>query len=149
MQIKSIEWSRDITILPVDERWYRVPHPMKITMVTDCGVYRFKIAKNFMFDGRSGPTLVDMVGIAPNLGSQAEVKSWFLHDCLAYDIGLSFKETNYALYYSLREYAGYGRFRAKIIQGAVSISDAWFGEPVPGEREYCNHGKISTTLSHK
>lgn len=149
MKILSLEWSTDITIVPIFERWYRVPHEVVIWMKTNCGTYEFKVNKDFYFDGRSGPKLVDFIGIAPNLGTQAEIKAWFLHDILAYDVGLSFDETNYALYFALRNYCNYSWFRAKLIHKAVGLSDYWFGEPLKEEREYVNLGKINGSLLPK
>lgn len=144
MKIYSIVWSNDITIVPEADRWYRIPHAMTVDIVCDCGRYQFNVDKDFRFDARSGGPLVDF--ITPNLGRQEELKCYFLHDILAYDVGLSFDETNYALYFALRNYAGYGWWRAKTIQTAVSLSDSWFGEPKEGDREYVNYNKIHSRL---
>lgn len=148
MQIKSISFSRDIIIKPIAERWFLIPHSFTVSIFTDCGIYRIKVKPGFMFDGRSGGPAVDC--IAPNLGSQNEIKAWLLHDLMYYDIGFSFEETNLILYNTLRQ-IGYGWFRAKLIYTGVSTSVArtHFGEPKPTDKEFCNIGNYKVTLSDK
>lgn len=135
----TINFDKQITIIPVGDRWYKIPYEINIDVTDVYGRKRITISEGFHFDGRSGGNLVDF--IAPNLGSQDELKAWFLHDCMAYDIGWTFKETNEILYNNLRK-CGYGWFRAKMIYSAVSMSDSWFGQPEIGDREYINIDKI-------
>lgn len=137
----------DITLVPVSNRWYRIPHNVNIELTTNFGTYRIRLDKDFHFDGRSGGPFADFV--APNLGTQREVKAWLLHDVLGYDIGLSFHETNYALYWVLVYSCSYHTYKASLIRKAVSVSDSWFGAPKEGEREYINNGKIHLTLDDK
>lgn len=140
MNILDIKFSRDITIRPISDRWYRIDGAFTIDIyLKDEGIVHISIDDGFMFDGRSGGPCVDF--IAPNLGTQAELKAWLFHDICGYDIYFSFKETNKILYDTLRK-IGYSWFKANAIWSAVSISDAWFGMPVPNSREYPNLNKI-------
>lgn len=137
----------DIELFPISDRWYKINHPVDMEIITNVGTYRIKLDKDFHFDGRSGGPFADL--IAPNLGTQNEVKAWLLHDVLGYDIGLSFKETNDALYWTLIYNCAYHSFKASLIRKAVSVSDSWFGRPKEGDRELINNGKIHLTLSDK
>lgn len=140
MKVIKIDFSRDISITPVADRWYRVNGAFTVDITTDCGVKRINVDDGFLFDGRSGGPMVDF--IAPNLGTQAELKAWCLHDICGHDLtGFSFEETNEMLYMLLRQ-CGYGWFRAKTIYTAVSLSDDWFGIPVIGDKSYINITKI-------
>ena len=140
MKVLKVEFSRDLTLKPIADRWYEVQGDFSINVTTDCGVKRINVDDGFLFDGRSGGPMVDF--IAPNLGTQDELKAWCFHDICGHDIiGLTFEETNDALYMLLRE-CGYGWVRAKIIYTAVSMSDDWFGLPVIGDRSYINITKI-------
>lgn len=140
MHILDIKFSRDITIRPISDRWYRIDGAFTIDVyLKDEGLVHISIDDGFMFDGRSGGPCVDF--IAPNLGTQAELKAWLFHDICGYDIYFSFKETNKILYDTLRK-IGYGWFKANAIWSAVSITDSWFGMPLPNSREYPNMNKI-------
>lgn len=140
MTILDIKFSRDITIRPISDRWYRIDGAFTIDVyLKDEGIVRISIDDGFMFDGRSGGPAVDF--IAPNLGTQAELKAWLFHDICGYDIYFSFKETNKILYDTLRK-IGYGWVKANAIWSAVSITDSWFGIPLPNSREYPNMNKI-------
>lgn len=142
MKIVKVEFSRDITLKPLADRWYEVQGAFSITIATDCGVKRIYVDHGFMTDGRSGSSWVDALGIAPNLGSQEELKSFICHDLLFYDIGFSFTEANELLYAMLRD-AGYGWFRARLIYTAVEMfGEEHFGSPLPTDREYQNLSKI-------
>ena len=93
MKIDKIEFSRDITIRPIADRWYRIDGAFTVDIyLKDEGVVHIRVDDGFMFDGRSGGPCVDF--IAPNLGTQDELKIWLLHDLMGYDIYFSFKETN-------------------------------------------------------
>ena len=140
MKINEVKFSRDILIEPVSDRWYRIPGAFTIDLTTDCGRIRINIDDGFMFDGRSGGPAVDF--IAPNLGTQSELKAWLLHDINGYGKCLSFEETNELLYSMLRGQCNYSWFRAKVIYTAVSFSDSWYGEPKPTDRERINWNKI-------
>lgn len=140
MKIDKIEFSRDITIRPIADRWYRIDGAFTVDIyLKDEGVVHIRVDDGFMFDGRSGGPCVDF--IAPNLGTQDELKIWLLHDLMGYDIYFSFKETNKILYDNLR-HINYGWIKANAIWSAVSISDSWFGRPLPDSREYPNLSKI-------
>jgi len=147
MKFEKIEFSRDITLKPLADRWYRIDGGFSINVhLKDEGVVRICVDDGFEFDGRSGGNLVDF--IAPNLGTQDELKAWIQHDLMAYDIYFTFKETNAILYNTLRK-IGYGWWKAKLIWGAVSATDSWFGKPLPRTREYVNLNKIHVSHSHK
>lgn len=140
MKVEKIEFSRDITLKPIADRWYRIDGAFTIDInLKDEGVVHIIVDDGFMFDGRSGGPCVDF--IAPNLGTQEELKIWLLHDIMGYDIYFSFKETNKILYDSLRG-IGYSWIKANSIWAAVSISDSWFGMPLPNSREYPNYNKL-------
>lgn len=140
MKIDKIEFSRDITIRPIADRWYRIDGAFTVDIyLKNEGVVHIRVDDGFMFDGRSGGPCVDF--IAPNLGTQDELKIWLLHDLMGYDIYFSFKETNKILYDNLRN-INYGWIKANAIWSAVSISDSWFGRPLPDSREYPNISKI-------
>ena len=72
---------------------------------TTQGVLYFKTEAGFIFDGRSGPKLIDWY--VPNLGSFEERLSWYLHDLLGYAQSLNFKDTNLMLFVLLRNLAKY------------------------------------------
>ena len=140
MKVLKVEFSRDILLKPISDRWYEIQGAFTIDITTDCGVKRINVDDGFVLDGRSGGPLVDF--IAPNLGTQAELKAWTLHDICGHDLtGFTFEETNEILYMMLRQ-CGYGWFRAKVIYAGVSISDDWFGIPVIGDKSYPNITKI-------
>lgn len=88
-------------------------------------------APGFMFDGRSGPKIVDWY--APNLGTLEERVCWLVHDCNGYGQDLSFEDTNLLLFAMLRDLAGYRTSKANVIQLAVSLSKSWYGEPKEGD----------------
>lgn len=140
MKVLKVEFSRDILLKPISDRWYEIQGAFSIDITTDCGVKRINVDDGFVLDGRSGGPLVDF--IAPNLGTQAELKAWTLHDICGHDLtGFTFEETNEILYMMLRQ-CGYGWFRAKVIYAGVSISDDWFGIPIIGDKSYPNITKI-------
>lgn len=143
MKVNKIEFSRDITIKPIADRWYKIDGAFTIDIhLKDEGVVHIRIDDGFMFDGRSGSTWIDAIGIAPNLGSQEEMKAFLLHDILYYDIGFSFDEANEILYIMLRN-CGYGWFRSRLIYNAVSMfGESHFGLPTIDDREYYNITKI-------
>jgi hypothetical protein len=99
-------------------------------------------APGFVFDGRSGPRIVDWY--APNLGNLYEILCWFVHDCNGYGLDLSFKDTNILLYAMLRDLADYRPTKCSVIQLAVSLSDSWYGEPEPCDWCYANRKLVST-----
>jgi hypothetical protein len=129
-----------VSLTPLADRRYGLDCRQLFRIVTDSGTHLIEVEREFQFDGRSGGVPVDLV--VPNLGTQAECKSWLLHDALAYDIGLSFEETNAVLYWCLRYLCGYGWLRTKVVYWAVSASDFWFGEPEHGDWEYVNLGLV-------
>lgn len=134
-----IEFDKQIQLVPVSDRWYRIPYDINIDIYMDCGRKRITLYAGFCFDGRSGGPCADF--IAPNLGSPKELQAWLIHDCMGYDIGFTFEETNQILYNNLRA-CGYGWVRAKAIWAAVSMSDSWFGTPKEGDKEYPNLSRM-------
>lgn len=142
MKLKSIIWSRDIEIIPVSDRWYKIPHEVDFDFYLDSGRKHIHLDADFLFDGRSGPILVDY--ISPNLGTQAEVKAYLAHDFMYYDTtGFTFSESNVILYWTLRNKCDYSWFRAKLIYWAVeSFGEEMFGTPDINSREYSNLAKI-------
>lgn len=142
MKITKVEFSREITLKPIADRWYEIQGAFSVDITTDCGVKRINVDDGFMTDGRSGSAWIDALGIAPNLGSQEELKAFICHDLLFYDIGFEFTEANELLYSMLRK-AGYGWFRARLIFTAVDFfGEDHFGRPLPTDREYQNLAKI-------
>src|SRR5574343_2311 len=141
MKVTKVEFSRDIILKPIADRWYEVQGAFCIDYTTDCGIIRINVDHGFLLDGRSGRPMVEVLGIAPNLGTQEELKRWVAHNINAHDICFSYDETNDILYNMLRN-IGYGCFRSKLIYTAVNFSEGWFGEPLPNDREYPNLAKI-------
>ena len=148
MKVTKVEFSRDIILKPIADGWCEVQGAFCIDYTTDCGLIRINVDRGFTMDGRSGGPMVEAFGIAPNLGTQDELKCWLAHDINAYAIYFSYDETNDILYSMLRE-IGYGWFRSKLIYTAVNCSDSWFGEPYPNEREYPNLAKIHVRHTDK
>ena len=133
--------SRDISLTPVEDRWYRVNGCFSVEIWGDFpGRKQIDVDDGFMMDGRSGPRIVDY--LIPNLGSQPELKTFLVHDLFSYDIGLTFSENNELFYNNLRGPCGYSWVTAKLAWACVSASDSYFGQPAPGDREYPNLGKI-------
>lgn len=129
------------------QRRYILNTPVFVTVYTDCGIFEARTERGFIFDGRSGPPLVDF--IVPNLGSLGERTAFFLHDCAAYAGSLDFKNTNLLLKYFLRDMCGYSEFMSELVRKAVSISKSWYGYPKPNDEWYCNVGKVITEWRNK
>lgn len=143
MIIEDIVCYQDIVIEPVGDRWYTIPHCVDIDIyIEGCGRKHIHLDAGFLFDGRSGGPGADL--IAPNLGTQEEVKAWLAHDICFFDTtGFSFSESNYILYWQLRNKCGYGWWRAKTVYWTVGLfGEGNFGEPAPNEREFPNLAKI-------
>ena len=100
------------------ERRYTLWTPVEYEVRFDSGTLVVRTESGFVFDGRSGPKIVDW--FAPNLGSLDERLTWHMHDCLGYAQSLDFVQTNYALKFVLRDLAGYSKFNAELIRRAVS-----------------------------
>ena len=65
------EVSRDITLMPIGDRWYRIPGHFSIDIWGPFpGRKHVDVDDGFEFDGRSGPGIADVV--APNLGEHTE-----------------------------------------------------------------------------
>lgn len=148
MKISKVEFSRDITLKPIADRWYEVQGAFAIDYTTDCGMVRVNVDHGFLLDGRSGGPMIEVLGIAPNLGTQEELKCWLCHDINAHDIYFSYDETNEILYSMLRN-IGYSWVRARMIYTAVNFTDSWFGEPAPSDREFPNITKIHVRHTDK
>lgn len=127
---------------PSNFRRYVLATPVSLTVTTDTGILKVHTEKGFIFDGRSGPSIIDWY--APNLGSLEERAAWFVHDCLGYGQSLSFKDTNLILKYILRDCCGYRKSKAEVIRLAVSLCKSWYGKPEPGDPWYQNQFKVST-----
>lgn len=141
MDIISI-CQQKIKIEPIEARWYNIPHEVDFDFYTKSGRKHIHLDKDFMFDGRSGGLGADLV--APNLGTQNEIKAWLCHDILFYDTsGFSFNEANLLLYKDLRNKCKYNWLRAKSVYWAVQLfGRGSFCEPAPIDREFPNLGKI-------
>ena len=125
-----------------DARRYPLDGGVRVSVFTNQGTLHVQTAPGFVFDGRSGPKIVDWY--APNLGSLYEILCWFVHDCNGYGQDLSFKDTNVLLYAMLRDIADYRPTKCAVIQLAVSLSDSWYGEPEPCDWCYANRKLVST-----
>lgn len=130
------------SIEPNDERRYTLTDEVNLVIMTNQGNLNVVTAPGFVFDGRSGPKIVDWY--APNLGTLEERICWFVHDCNGYGLDLSFEDTNILLYAMLRDLSRYRRAKANVIQLAVSLSSSWYGEPKEGDWCRCNMGKVRT-----
>lgn len=124
------------------KRRYNLQGEVSADFAFDDGVLRVETAPGFLFDGRSGPFIIDWY--APNLGSLDERALWWMHDCLGYGQSLDFWHTNRALRLGLRDQAGYNPAKAWTIERAVSISKSWYGTPKPDDWCYNNITKVST-----
>lgn len=125
-----------------DRRRYLIEGAISLTVFTNQGELKVTTAPGFVFDGRSGPKIIDWY--APNLGTLEERLCWFVHDCNGYGLDLSFEDTNVLLYAMLRDLAKYSTAKANVIQLAVSLSSSWYGEPKDGDWCRCNVGKVTT-----
>lgn len=123
-------------------RRYQLDGGVRFSVITNQGTLHVQTAPGFVFDGRSGPKIVDWY--APNLGNLYEIVCWFVHDCNGYGQDLSFKDTNIMLYAMLRDLADYRPTKCAVIQLAVSLSDSWYGEPKPSDWCYANRKLVST-----
>lgn len=123
-------------------RRYRLSGGVRLSIFTNQGTLHVQTAPSFEFDGRSGPAIVDFY--TPNLGTLYERICWFVHDCNAYGMDLSFSDTNVLLYAMLRDLANYRTTKATTIQFAVSTSKSWYGTPKKDDWCYNNIGKVST-----
>jgi len=125
-----------------DERRYPLDEGTRFSVFTNQGTLHVQTAPGFVFDGRSGPKIVDWY--VPNLGNLYEKLCWLTHDCNGYGQDLSFADTNVLLYAMLRDLAGYRPTKATVIQLAVSLSDSWYGEPKKDDWCYANRHLVST-----
>lgn len=123
-------------------RLYILHKPIEYEVRFDSGILHVRTEAGFEFDGRSGPAIIDW--FAPNLGSLTERLAFHMHDSLAYAQSLSFKDTNYALKFVLRDLCGYSKFKSETIRLAVSLSKDWYGFPVPQDRWFVNADKVDT-----
>lgn len=126
------------------QRRYILQHAVEYYVYFNSGVLHVRTGHGFVFDGRSGPRIIDW--FAPNLGTLDERVAWHMHDALAYAQSLNFVQTNYALKFVLRDIAGYSNIKSEIIRDAVSLSKGWYGYPTPDEEWYCNVGKVHTSF---
>lgn len=123
-------------------RRYPLEKATRIGIHTTQGILHVETKPGFIFDGRSGPAIVDWY--APNLGSLAERLCWLVHDCNGYAQDLNFSDTNLMLFVMLRDLAKYRPSKAAVIQFAVSLSKSWYGIPDDDDWCKCNIGKVST-----
>lgn len=124
------------------ERRYMIGSDSSLVIHTNQGALHVVTSAGFVFDGRSGPKIVDWY--APNLGTLEERICWLVHDCNGYGQDLSFEDTNLLLFAMLRDLAGYRTSKAALIQLAVSLSRTWYGTPKPGEWCCANVKKVRT-----
>ena len=125
-----------------DERRYFLYGEVNLIITTNQGTLHVVTAPGFIFDGRSGPKIIDWY--APNLGTLEERLAWFVHDCNGYGLDLSFEDTNVLLFAMLRDLAHYRTSKASVIQLAVSLSKSWYGEPKEGDWCRANVDKVRT-----
>ena len=123
-------------------RRYVLPRPVEYSVFTDAGTLIVRTEAGFVFDGRSGPSIVDFY--VPNLGSLGERVAWHMHDCLGYAQSLDFHDTNLILQLLLRDECGYWKVKSLIIRGAVSSSMSWYVWPNDDDEWACNRGKVTT-----
>jgi len=128
-------------------RRYPIDGGVRFSVITNQGTLLVQTAPGFVFDGRSGPRIVDWY--APNLGNLNEILCWLTHDCNGYGQDLSFKDTNVLLYAMLRDLADYRPTKCATIQLAVSLSDSWYGEPKKDDWCYANRHLVSTLWIEK
>lgn len=124
------------------KRHYLFDDAVEGYIYTSQGILHFRSEPGFECDMRSGPKIVDWY--VPNLGTIEERLCWLVHDLNGYGLDLCFKDTNLLLFAMLRDMAKYYYPKAKLVQGAVSLSDSWYGNPKPDEWCYKNVGKVST-----
>ena len=132
---------------PNGRRRYPLDDEVNLMIYTSQGTLNVVTSAGFVFDGRSGPKIVDWY--APNLGTLEERICWLVHDCNGYGQDLSFEDTNLLLYVMLRDLAGYRNSKASLIQLAVSLSRSWYGEPKEGDWCRANVGKVRTVWMPK
>lgn len=118
MKVLSITRS-PISITPIRERWYKLTSDTRCLISTDIGCLYYYVHKGFKWDSRSGGILADL--IAANIGNQAEMWAYLVHDCNFYGLGLSFETTNNLLKQQLITDAKYGRLRASFIKWCVDV----------------------------
>ena len=118
MKIKSFERLRPLSIMPEDDRWYRISEANEIILHTNEGTLRYIAYKGFLFDGRSGGRLVDWV--ISNLGSQDLSTCWLVHDIGFYPYTVSFELANDILYQMLL-LSGVSRLKAWLVFKSVSL----------------------------
>ena len=124
------------------DRRYMLDGVVDYHVFFDDGTLHVRTEPSFVFDGRSGPRLVDWY--APNLGSLNERFGWHMHDALGYGQSLDFWHTNRALRLYLRDMCLYRPSKAWVIERAVSIDRKWYGEPKEGDWCRMNLGKVTT-----
>lgn len=129
-------------IVQNDIRRYPLWDPVNLIIRTNQGSLHIVTAPGFVFDGRSGPKIVDWY--APNLGTLEERICWLVHDGNGYGQDLSFEDTNVLLFAMLRDMAGYRTSKAALIQLAVSLSRSWYGTPKPGDWCCANVNRVKT-----
>ena len=125
-----------------EKRRYMLESGVNLVVHTNKGALHVVTAPSFVFDGRSGPKIVDWY--APNLGTLEERICWFVHDCNGYGQDLSFEDTNLLLFAMLRDLAGYRTSKAALLQLAVSLSKSRYGTPKPGDWCCANVKKVKT-----
>ena len=127
---------------PNGKRRYPLDDEVNLMIYTSQGTLNVVTSAGFVFDGRSGPKIVDWY--APNLGTIEEIICWLVHDCTGYGQDLSFEDTNVLLFAMLRDLAGYRTSKANVIQLAYSLSKSWYGEPKEGDWCRANVDKVRT-----
>lgn len=130
------------SVVENDLRRYPLDAEISLVIYTNQGNLHVVTAPGFVFDGRSGPKIIDWY--APNLGTLEERLAWYVHDCNGYGLDLGFEDTNVLLFVMLRDLVHYRNAKANVIQLAVSLSRSWYGTPKPDEWCYANMGKVRT-----
>lgn len=116
----------------------------KFHITTDEGVLHYTILKGAIFDGRSGPNIVD--NLIPKYGDPKYAMAWLTHDCNFDTKALSFHLSN-ELFYQMLVWAGVSKWRAKLAFIAV---DSFIGKRhYYTDKESVNQGKIKFEWSDR
>ena len=145
LNINSVSISGASTLLDLKKikpRWYECQGPIGITLHTNYGEIVICTGTGFLFDGRSGPWILDWY--EPNLGTLGHRVAWLVHDVLGHGTSFDFSTTNNILR-QLLVLAGDSKAKAYVVKFAVSLSKSWFGVPPKGDKSYPNLDKIKIT----
>ena len=141
----SISESGAETLMSLEKlkpRWYRCNGRIAVTLHTNYGIIVIETLEGFLFDGRSGPWILDWY--EPNLGTLDKRIAWWVHDVLGHGTSFDFKTTNEILR-QLLVIARDRKTKASLVRYSVSLSSSWFGVPKKGDKSFPNMDKIAVT----